>query len=86
MAKTIYLPKWTELLVALYNTPPEQRYCGRLARTTRMTTRHLRNLVSDLEALKFVRREEGAKIKYINLTDTGEELAEMFLRIYPTLR
>ena len=72
--------------MALYNAPAEQRYCGRLARSTGMTTRHTRNLIADLEALHFVKRAQGRKIRYLSLTDKGEELAEMFLRIYPTLK
>lgn len=86
MAQTIYLPKWTELVIALYNTKPKHRYCERLYRKTGMTTRHLRNLVTDLEEMDIVRREQGRKIKYISLTDTGEQLAQLLCQIYPTLK
>ena len=82
----LYLPKWTELIVALYNAEPRHRYCGRLSRTTQMTARHVRNLVTILEEMKLVSREASGRIKYISLTDTGQELAKMLLRIYPTLR
>ena len=70
----------------LYNTPPEHRYCGKLHRKTGMTIRHLRNLISDLEDMNIVKREEKGKIKYISLTGTGEHLAELFLEVYPTLK
>ena len=86
MGKTIYLPKWTELLVALFNAPPEQRYCGRLARSTGMTTRHLRNLVAQLERMDIVKRRNGSKIRYITLTKTGGRLAELLIEIFPTLK
>lgn len=72
--------------MALYNAEPQHRYCGRLARTTQVTTRHVRNIVTILEEMKLVSREPSGRIKYITLTDTGQELAEMLLRIYPTLR
>ena len=86
MPNTIFLPKWTELLIALYNTPSEQCYCGRLHRITGMTIRHIRNLVADLEHIGMVRKEGSSKIKYIALTETGNHLAELFLRINPELK
>jgi len=86
MRKAIFLPKWTELVVILYNTPPEQRYCGKLHRRTGMTIRHIRNLMSDLEDMKIIQRREEGKIKYITLTEAGEHLAELFLEVYPALK
>lgn len=74
------------MLIALYNTPPEQRYCGKLHRKTGMTVRHLRSLIADLEDMKILYRECRRKIKYITLTDTGEHLAELLLQIYPELK
>lgn len=85
MAK-VFLPKWTEVLIVLYNTPPEQRYCGKLHRKTGMTVRHLRSLIADLEDMKILTRECRRKIKYITLTDTGEHLADLLLQIYPELK
>lgn len=85
MAK-VFLPKWTEVLIALYNTPAEQRYCGKLHRKTGMTVRHLRSLIADLEDMKILTRECRRKIKYITLTDTGEHLADLLLQIYPELK
>ena len=85
-SKPIFLPKWTELVMILHNTPPEQRYCGKLHRKTGMTIRHLRNLMSDLEDMKIIQRREEGKIKYITLTETGERLAELFFQVYPALR
>ena len=82
----VYLPKWTEVLIALYNAPAEQRYCGKLHRKTGMTIRHLRNLIADLEDMSILSRECRRKIKYITLTDTGERLAELLLQIHPELR
>ena len=86
MRKAIFLPKWIELVVILYNTPPEHRYCGKLHRKTEMTLRHIRNLVSDLDDMKIIERREKGKIKYITLTEAGERLAELFLEVYPTLK
>jgi DNA-binding MarR family transcriptional regulator len=86
MQKTIYLPKWTELVVALYNAPAEHRYCGKLYRKTGMTTRHVRNLISQLERMHIVKRQHGRKVKYIHLTTTGERLAELLIEIFPTLK
>jgi len=86
MPKEIYLPKWTELLVALYNTPEDQRYCGRLHRRTGITIRHIRDLVNSLEGMGIVAKEGQGKIKYIRLTDAGTNLAEALLEIYPALK
>ncbi len=82
MPKTIFLPKWTQLLVALYNLPPEQCYCGRLNKATGMTIRHIRNLIDDLECMGMVRKASDGKIKYITLTETGSHLADQ--QIAPT--
>lgn len=81
----IFLPKWTQVMVALYITPEEHCYCGRLHRKTRMTTRHLRDLVAQLEEKNLIQRHEGRKIKYIKLTEQGEKLARCFLEIYPVI-
>lgn len=88
MAKRqVFLPKWTELVVALYNTPEKHRYSERLHRATRMTTRHLRSLIADLESLGILEcRKPDGKIRYIHLTEKGAKLAETFLHIYPTLK
>ena len=86
MPKAIFLPKWTQLLVALYNAPPEQCYSGRLHKRTGMTIRHIRNLVANLEDMGMVVRAGDGKIKYITLTETGSNLAELFLRINPELK
>lgn len=82
----IHLPKWTELVIALYNLPAEQRYCERLCKRTGMTTKHIRDLTAQLEKIGILKRQQGSKIRYIELTETGQELAELFLKIYPALR
>lgn len=86
MTREIFLPKWTEILVAIYNSPEDQRYCGKLHRRTGMTIRHLRSLVRSLEGMGIVTKEGKGKIKYIQLTDSGINLAEALLEIYPALR
>lgn len=85
MGEKIFLPKWTEVLVALYVTPEKHCYCGKLHRKTKMTTRHLRDLINQLEEKNIIERRESSKIKYIKLTETGEKLALMFLEIYPAI-
>ena len=85
MTEKIFLPKWTEVVVALYVTPDEHCYCGRLHRKTRMTNRHMRDLVAQLEEKNIIERHEGSKIKYMKLTETGEKLARLFLEIYQVI-
>ena len=86
MPKEIFLPKWTELLVAIYNSPEDQRYCGKLHRRTGITMRHIRSLVDSLERMGIIVKEGKDKIKYIRLTDSGISLAEALMEIYPALR
>jgi len=85
MSKIIFLPKWTKLLVILYQTQARQRYCGKLHRKTGMTVRHMRDLIIDLEKLNLVSRQEGSKIRYIDLTESGKRLARMFLEVYQAI-
>ena len=85
MSKRIFLPKFAEVLIALLNTEASHRYCERLHRKTGMTVRHLRSLIADLEQMNLITRETRRKIKYIDLTETGQSLAESLLKIYPTL-
>ena len=85
MADQVFLPKWIDLVVALYVTPEEHRYCGRLHRKTNMTTRHLRDLIAQLEEKNIVERNESSKIKYLRLTAKGEQLARSFLEIIPCI-
>jgi predicted transcriptional regulator len=86
MPKTISLPKWTEVVVALHNVPAEQCYCGKLFRKTGITMRHLRSLIAQLEKMNIVKRHHGSKVKYIQLTKRGEELAGLLMEIFPTLK
>jgi predicted transcriptional regulator len=86
MPETIFLPKWTELLVALYNAPQEQCYTGRLHRKTGMTIRHIRNLTVLLEERGMISKMGDGKIRYITLTEQGKQLAELFRKIYPQMK
>jgi hypothetical protein len=72
----VYFPKWVELLIALYNTPAEQRYCGCLKRKTGITLRHLRTIVADLADMHFVVMHQNGnnKIKYIDLTEQQNQV------------
>jgi len=86
MSNKIFLPKWSKVLVGLYNTPEQYRYSGKLHKEVGITTKHLRALIVDLERMNIVCIQTKSKIKYINLTDTGRTLAESFLKIYPALK
>lgn len=88
MSDNIYFPKWVELLVTLYNTPENKRYCGFLHRKTGITIRHLRTLVSELEDFNFVvvAKKRNNKIKYIDLTETGKRVALSLLKIFPVFK
>ena len=86
MSQKIFLPKWADLLIALYNSSEEQRYCGRLHKQTGITTRHLRSLIDDLEKMNIISVQSRGKIKYIKLTETGTKLAESLVKIYPALK
>jgi hypothetical protein len=82
MPEQIYLPKWTELLVALYNIPEEQRYCGRLHKRTGITIRHIRDLVNNLERMGIVTKEGKGKIKYIRLNDNNRNEIKQKCRLW----
>ena len=83
---SIDLPKFAEVLVAIYNTSEQQCYCGKLHQKIGVTNRHLRNLIVDLEDMGLIARIGNRKIKYIMLTEKGSELAEHFMKIIPKLK
>lgn len=81
----IYLPKWVELLVTLYNMPDNERYCQRLYRKLKMNSSHVRTMIHHLEKHSLIKRVPDRKIRYITLTEKGNMLAELMLRIKTVL-
>ena len=81
MEKLIYLPKWSDVLIAIYKSPESKRYCQKIAHNVDSTNNHIRAIVKALEELKLVEIVPTKKIKQIYLTEKGKGVALALLNI-----
>ena len=85
MKDKLRLPQWNAVLLAIYRSQESQRYCQRLSRKVRGSLTHLRNIVKRLASHDLVRIVPQQKIKFINLTRKGEQVASSIMRIKSVL-
>ena len=74
--KKMYLPKWCYVLVYLYTTPAKLRYNEKLFRKLDMATSHVRTILNILLEQRLIKKEKQGKVKFIELSDKGIELAQ----------
>lgn len=70
----------------LHNMPDNERYCQRLYRRLKMNPSHVRTMVQRLEGLRLIQRVPEQKIRYIRLTESGSDLAELAMRMKSVLK
>lgn len=85
MKEKLRLPQWNAVLLAIYRSQEDHRYCQRLNRKVRGSLTHLRNIVNRLARHKLIRVIPGSKINQINLTKKGEQVATSIIRIRSVL-
>ena len=78
---SLSLPKWSDVLIGLYLTSENKRYCQKLSRNVKASINHIRVLVKKLETAKLVKIIPTKKIKRIYLTEKGENVASAILAI-----
>ena len=75
------MPKWVELMIFLYNTPAAHRYSRKIKQRIPIPLSHLRKLLLRLEESGLIVRKRTGKIQYLMLTEKGEMVADMLLKI-----
>ncbi len=86
MTSSIYLPKWNEVLVALYRAPDYRRYCQKINHQVESSANHIREIVKQLTKKKLIEIFATKKIKRIFVTDKGKRVAISILDIMSELR
>jgi len=82
----LVVPKWVELVIAVYNAPERGTYYQKLTQRADITSSYIRTLLLALEASGLIRRRPRKNIQYIELTEKGKEIAEMLMRIKQEVR
>ena len=71
MTCSLYLPRWNDVLVEIFNEVNGNRYCQKLNRRVKGSLTHLRGVVRLLEKFGLVKIVPTKKIKQIILTEKG---------------
>lgn len=62
MLEKLYLPKWCEVLIKLYELRPEERICQNISRKAEVSHTHIKNSLKQLEEngfVKIVKRQQN---------------------------
>jgi len=81
MIKQLSLPKWSDVLLGIYKAPEQRRYCQKLSPNIKSTINHIRQIVKGLAKANLIRIIPTKKIKKIELTKRGEQVASALLNI-----
>lgn len=86
MPEDLRLPRWNDVLIAIYKAQQRKPYCQRLNREIRGSLTHLREIVKALADFQLIEVYQGKKTKHIMLTEKGRQVAENLLQIKDYLR
>ena len=81
MTINLRMPRWIDILIAIYKSPEQHRYCERLNRSVGCSLTYFRNTVALMAKQSLIRILEGRKIKTLRLTDKGHQVASSALAI-----
>ena len=82
MITQLTLPHWSIVLVALHHVRKPHRYTQRLDREIPGSSpAHIRKILSLMEGSGFITKTEGSKIKHIEFTAKGEQIAEDVIKL-----
>ncbi|MFA5032765.1 MAG: hypothetical protein WC614_07080 [bacterium] len=82
MLSQLSLSHWSMVLIALHHIRKPHRYTQRLYREVpNSSPAHIRKILSLMETGGFITRTEGSKIKHIEFTPKGEQIAEDVLKL-----
>jgi predicted transcriptional regulator len=79
MHQTIRLPRWSDILIEIYKSQENRRYCEKLNRRIRGSMTHLREVVRWLAQNGLVTITPTTKVKRLSLTEKGVKVAEYII-------
>lgn len=86
MPEHLRLPRWNDVLIAIYKAQQRKPYCQRLNREIHGSLTHLREIVKTLAEQQLIEVYNGKKTKHIMLTEKGRQVTESLLNIKEHLR
>ncbi|MCP4603475.1 MAG: hypothetical protein GY847_23645 [Proteobacteria bacterium] len=81
MMNNLRMPRWIDILVAIYLSPEQHRYSERLNRSVGCSLTHFRNTVALMAKHNLLEIHEGRKIKTLTLTERGQQIASSIMAI-----
>jgi predicted transcriptional regulator len=81
MPHTIRLPKWSDILIEIYRSQENRRYCEKLNRRIRGSMTHLREVVKWLAQNQLITITPTTKVKQLALTEKGVKVAEYIINM-----
>ena len=88
MIQSLRLPRWNDVLFELYKDQQRHNYCEKLNRRVKTSRSHIQAIVKLLEKNGLVTITPGKKLKRLNLTQRGMDVAMAIhqLRVELSLR
>jgi predicted transcriptional regulator len=74
MTARLFLPTWTEVVLALHSLEPKDRYPQRLLRRTNAASSYFREVLGSLEASGLLEVKRSGRINRLVLTAAGNQL------------
>ena len=81
LIKRLRLPRWNDVLLAIYQDIKENRYCERLNRNLKASRTHIRQIVKLLAQHNLIEIIETRKIKRLAITERGRRVIVAILQI-----
>ena len=81
MKPHLRMPRWIDILLAIYKSPEQHSYCERLNRSVGCSLTYFRNTVALMAKHDLLEIHEGRKIKTLRLTERGHQIASRILAI-----
>lgn len=75
MISSLRMPRWNDVLLAIYKSRGSCRYCEKLNRTVRASRTHIREIVRTMALHKLIEVIHTNKIKRLELTEKGKKIA-----------
>lgn len=86
MPEDLRLPKWNDILIAIYKSQQRKPYAQKLNREIRGSLTHLRGVIKSLADFQLIEIYNGKKTKHLMLTEKGRQVAEKLLSVRDYLR